>query len=210
MNKRDTPTQQAAFESWIRAAQEGDATALNHFFEQLYERGKASLLSLTKSEAQAEEYFQAAVAKFWLNCVEGEKTLPKSNIEGYIYSIAKFYCIDQLRKQQRTKIQSTDTSMFANQAAFSEYPPFSIDQLEAAELQQKRRTIMHQMIQQLSANCQRLFKAILEDGIEKPKELRVHLGLSEVRRVSVLKHECYKRLRVLTAAALEKELTKRN
>lgn len=209
MSKNDQPTQQVQFLDFLQQAQEGNPTPLNQFFEKLYQKGKVSLLQLTKSEEKAEEYFQAAVTKFWTQCVEGKKALPNSNIEGYIYSMAKFHCIDQMRKQNRNKIDSEDTSTLANKTALSENMIVSIDQSDEEELKQLRRSVMHQMIKQLSDNCQRLFKAILEEGIEKPKQLMTHLGLQEVRRVSVLKHECYKRLRVLTAAALEVELANR-
>jgi len=205
----EKPTQQAQFLELLQQAKEGKSAPLNHFFKKLYEKGKISLLQLAKSEVQAEEYFQAAVTKFWTQCVEGKKALPNSNIEGYIYSMAKFHCIDQMRKQNRTKVDSTEVSILVNTTALSENMIVSIDQTDEAEIKQLRQNVMHQMIKQLSENCQRLFKAILEDGIEKPKQLMAHLGLKEVRRVSVLKHECYKRLRVLTAAALELELARR-
>ncbi|MEN0046498.1 MAG: sigma-70 family RNA polymerase sigma factor [Bacteroidota bacterium] len=209
MSKNDLPTQQAQFLELLQQAKAGNTTPLNRFFKKLYEKGKVSLLKLTKSEELAEEYFQVAVTKFWTQCVEGKKALPNSNIEGYIYSMARFHCIDQMRKQSRQKVDSKDTSTLANQTNLSENMVVSVDQTEEAELQQLRRTVMYQMIKQLSENCQKLFKAILEESIEKPKQLMIHLGLKEVRRVSVLKHECYKRLRVLTAAALEVELARR-
>jgi RNA polymerase sigma factor (sigma-70 family) len=196
------------FVELLEQARSGNTVPLNQFFKKLYQKGKASLLPITKSETKAEECFQAAVTKFWLNCVEGEKPLPKSNVEGYIYSMAKFYCIDEMRKQQRSKTDVQDMALHSNKLAFSEPPTATIDQLEEIKLQTLRQKIIRATIEQLSPNCQRLFQVMLEEGIDKPKQLMTHLGLKEVRRVSVLKHECTKRLKVLTAIALEEELSK--
>lgn len=205
----EPPTSPTQFMVLLEQARAGNSLPLNQFFQQLYIRGKGSLLTLTQSESQAEECFQTAVAKFWSQCVEGKKALPKSNIEGYIYSIAKFHYMDELRKQHRSKTHNEDVAVLANQAAHSVCMVASIDQVDAEKLEALRRTVMHQMIRQLSPNCQDLFNAILEEGIDQPKQLMKHLKLKEVRRVSVLKYECYKRLRVLSAAALEVELLKK-
>lgn len=198
-----TETNSERFALLLAAAKVGDDKGLNIFFKELYEKGKVGLVRLAGSTVDAEEHFQAAVQKFWENCVIGAKPLPAKNIEGYIFSIARFNCIDQHRKNRKqSHFPSGDRAIESNPNLVT-HMQTNLELEEETAFQNHKKTAMHRAIQKLSDNCQRLYRAILEDGVEKAKDLQQVLGMKEVRRVSVLKYECEKRLKILAARELK-------
>jgi len=207
MKKDSENTKQQDFLQFIQAARTGDEEPLNTFFKQLYEKGKHSLLRLTESADEAEEYFQAATAKFWEKCVHGNKELPGTNVEGYIYAMARFHYIDQQRKQSKRQVISNDVIPLENRMELSDTLRTDMELKEDQEVWKRQQKALRLAIKTLSENCQNLFKAILENGIEKTKELQAALGFETPRQVSILRYECNKRLKVIAAAEYERLLT---
>lgn len=191
------------FSELITKAKRGEVQELHRFLRQLYQNGKQSLLSLSGSEADAEEYFAGAVAKFWEQFVLGDRALPDTNIGGYIYTMAKFKCLDHKRKTAKIKITSPLEPETINRKELSENPRLESEHTTEAAAENRRREALQRAIKRLGDNCQRLFNTILETGLEKPRELFSRLGLKDARAVTVLRYECTKQLKVKAAAELE-------
>lgn len=191
------------FEEFITQAKKGNPTKLNQFLQELYQKGKVSLLSLTKSEVDAEEYFAIAVAKFWQKFVIGDQALPEKNIEGYIYTMAKFLCLDQKRSTTNLKIVADGDTMLKKRKEFSEEIKTTMELMEEENNYDRKREAMKRGIARLGEKCQKLFKTMMEKGIEKPSQLFVLLGLKNARAVTVLRYECTRQLRKKAALELE-------
>jgi len=204
MNPDSEHTNRKRFLELISAAKKGNAAPLNQFLKRLYQSKRHSLVRLTQSEAEAEECFQAAVAKFWIKCVEGGKQLPAVNIEGYIYRMAQFYCIDQKRKQSSRKVESKNVLNLENDEHVSEDMRIEMEVLEEERLFELKKAALQKAIKKLSTNCQRLYKAEQDGEMKNIEELQTILGFKEKRRVSVLRYECKERLKVLAAAEYER------
>lgn len=198
------------FADLVASAQKGDAVPLNQFLKSLYQKGKHSLLSLTHSETDAEEYFAIAVAKFWEKFVIGKSPLPKTNISGYIYTMAKFLCLDEKRSGSKIKVVAPIEGAVENKPQLAEDPRFARDFQEEDQREQLRKEAFQRGLAKLGKNCQQLFRTILEKGLEKPRELFSVLGLKNARAVTVLRYECTKQLKVKAALELELLLTQQN
>ena len=192
------------FEAFIIQAKNGNPTKLNQFLQELYQKGKVSLLSLTKSEVDAEEYFAIAVAKFWQKFVISDQPLPEKNIEGYIYTMAKFLCVDKKRSTTRLKIVADGDTALQERKEFSEEMKTTRELMEEEHTYNRKKEAMKRGIAKLGLKCQKLFKTIMEQGIEKSSQLFGLLGLKNARAVTVLRYECTRQLK--KKAALELEL----
>lgn len=191
------------FGELITQAKQGNPTQLNQFLQELYQKGKVSLLNLTKSEVDAEEYFAIAVAKFWQKFVINNQPLPDTNIEGYIYTMAKFLCLDQKRSTTRLKIVADGDTALQERKEYSEEIKTTTELMEEENNYDRKKEAMTRGIARLSVKCQNLFKAIMEKGIEKPSKLFAMLGLENARAVTVLRYECTRQLRKKAALELE-------
>lgn len=206
MQEKNTKTNQADFLALLNTAQNGNGLPLNQFFEQLYRRKKVGLLKLAGSEDLAKECFQVAVSEFWEKCVKAEQQLPNSNIEGYIYSMARFNCIDRQRKAKKYRTVSDDVAGLERNVNLMTAGKNPLEIQEEANAENLKTVSLHKAIKRLSEKCQQLFKAILEEGLTSAKDLQQVLGLADQRRVAVLQYECKKRLKVLATAELKQLL----
>lgn len=193
------------FQELIRDAKAGRPESLNTFLQDLYQKGKRNLLKLTRSETEAEEHFSAAVARFWVEFVNGDRPLPKANIEGYIYTMARFMCIDQHRKKSKLRVVSDEETLA--QSADQGPPPDQFSEEDRAGI---KKEAFERARVKLSDKCQQLFNVIIEQGVEKSREIYSLLGLEDARSATVLRYDCTRRLKVLAALELELLLNKRN
>lgn len=191
------------FSELVAKAKKGEVYPLHQFLHQLYQDGKRSLLRLSGSETEAEEYFARAIAKFWGKFVAGDGALPETNVSGYIYTMAKFMCLDHKRTLTKQAMTSPLEQDLVNRPELAEMPSVENDFQEAAEKEKRQREAMQRAINRLGNNCQQLFRVILETGLEKPRELFGKLGLKDARAVTVLRYECTKQLKVKAAVELE-------
>lgn len=194
-------TDRAQFMIFLENARSGKPEELNQFFRQLYERGKQSLLKLTRSESEAEEVFSAAVAKFWIQFVADGKPLPDHNIEGYIYTMARFHCIDQQRRIARVRVVSDEEARLDNSQRYADTP--RVMPSDADELAQLRSQAIQRARRELNENCQRVCVGLFDEGHHKPAALAQFLNLKDKRAATVMKYECLKRLKRAAAKHLE-------
>lgn len=191
------------FSDLIEKARKGNSQPLNEFLRELYEKGKYSLLKLAGSETEAEEHFSLAIAKFWEKFVVGSAPLPDTNIAGYIYQMAKFACLDKLRGGAKRAPNTSVESAIAKDSGPAELPKTERDHYDEDLRESRRQQAMRNAIAKLGDNCRRLFQTMLEQGLEKPRELFAILGLKDARAATVLRYECTKQLKVKAAIELE-------
>lgn len=198
-----TNTTREAFVEMVKKARQGEVQPLHRYLNQLYQDGKRSLLKLTGSEAEAEEYFATAIARFWEKFIHRDEPLPETNIGGYIYTMARFLCLDQKRRTTKLKITTPLEPEIINRKELAENPKIASEEQEAAARENLRRQAMQRALARLTDKCRDLFQVVLETGLEKPRELFEQLGLENARAVTVLRYDCTKQLKVKAAAELE-------
>lgn len=183
----------------VEEARTGASTKLNDFFANLYEKGIPVLRSLTKSEEEARSYLSDAILRFKQKFVEAKKNLPEKNIEGYIFTMAKFAFYDAQNQQKTTSIELV-----------GQVPDEQVEESRNQwhyraedELQLLRQRAMMEGIKKLTGHCQQLFDTILETGEEKSSKLYSILGWKDARQVTTRRHDCTKQLKIKAAMILE-------
>lgn len=185
------------FSKIVAAAQRGDTVAFNQFFHQLYQDCRTKLLRYATNGVEAEEAFSETVCKFWKTFIIDKKPLPKDNLKGYIFTMAKFYCIDRQRKKKRHRIVAECTE---DKGEWQQTEQDYIDQEQQSE---NYKIALHKGIQQLGDRCRRIFEYMLEHNTTKPREVWQGLGYNNARTFSSIKSECQKKLKIKVAVALE-------
>ncbi|MEM8523353.1 MAG: hypothetical protein AAGG68_01860 [Bacteroidota bacterium] len=206
MNKPIIEWSQAEIVLAVEEAREGVLTQLNHFFSNLYQKGIPVLMSLTKSEEEARSYLSDAILRFKQKFIEMEKRLPEKNIEGYIFTMAKFAFYDAQNQQNTTSIELVG-QVPDEKAEESESPSHYH---AADELQLLQQRAMMEGIQKLTGHCQQLFETILDTGEEKSSKLYPTLGWKDARQVTTRRHDCTKQLKIKAAVILETLLHQKN
>jgi DNA-directed RNA polymerase specialized sigma24 family protein len=187
------------FEQMIAKAKAGRTRAFEQYFRQLFEEICRSLQPYTPSKSEAAEAFAEVIARFWVLFVEGDRPLPKSNIEGYLFTMAKMFCLEKYRQSNKVKIVPIDK-------AFSEQESFSHDfyKEETEKRQQELQyEAINRAIKKVEKKCQKLIKYMLKKGIDKPAQLWEPLGYKNARTISSLKNECLKALRAKSVIELD-------
>ncbi|MEN0051761.1 MAG: hypothetical protein AAF806_32145 [Bacteroidota bacterium] len=206
MNKPIIEWSQAEIVLAVEEARTGALTKLNHFFSNLYQKGIPVLMSLTKSEEEARSYLSDAILRFKQKFVETEKKLPEKNVEGYIFTMAKFAFYDAQNQQKTTSIELVG-QVPDEQAEESKGQWYY---RAADELQLLQQRAMMEGIKKLTEHCQQLFETIMDTGEEKSSKLHPILGWKDARQVTTRRHDCTKQLKIKAAVILETLLRQKN
>ncbi|MFK7935845.1 MAG: RNA polymerase sigma factor [Saprospiraceae bacterium] len=190
----------AEFQTIVTAARNGQPQAFNRFFRQLYEDCKGRLLRYVPHESDAEEAFAEAVYKFWKIFVVEEKPLPQSNLKGYVFTMAKFACLDAHKKRQKHPTISDEVLQMGNNQPSNETDEEAKSQRENYQLALRRG------IAKLGERCRRIFEFMLANDSLKPREVWQQLGYNNARTFSSVKFDCQKKLKVKVAVELEQLL----
>ncbi|MEL6943657.1 MAG: hypothetical protein AAFO82_13385 [Bacteroidota bacterium] len=206
MNKPIIQWSQEEIALAVQEAREGVLTRLNHFFANLYQRGIPVLMGLTQSEEDARSYLSDAILRFKQKFVETDKALPEKNIEGYIFTMAKFAFYDAQKQQRTTNIESVGQVPDQEVAEHKDTHQFRTED----DLQLLQQRAMMEGIKKLTGHCQQLFETIMDTGEEKSSKLYPILGWKDARQVTTRRHDCTKQLKVKAAIILETLLHQRN
>ena len=178
-------------------------------FEEFVEKLKRKLLPLANCvESLAEECALEAIARFYerFNGINRKLITDIENIEGYIFTMAKFECLRNIKgRNKNIDIDPVSPKMNIDSEDNVKSEQEHIEEQEMEELEKEAIKIA---IPKLSENCQMLFATIKEYETDKPSRLFELLGFENPRKVTVLKHDCEKRLKVL--ATVEFENLKKN
>ncbi len=183
----------------IQKAREGDEKTFNLVFKELYTVCKVQLSAYAGSEEQAREAFSEAMYKFWQKFVVEKSELPKTNIKGYIFTMAKYYLIDEQRKKNKHKMVS-DEGLSNSEIT---YMKTEEDFWREQEVEDNYLEALKRAIPKLSSKCKALFHLILAKGLEKPKDLWRPLGYNNARTLSTVKSNCVQKLKIETVIELE-------
>lgn len=190
------------FSKIVAAAQAGQPQAFNRFYKKLYKECKASLLRLVPTETEAEDAFSEVMYKFWNKFIVEGDPLPQSNVEGYIFTMAKFYCINHQKASKKHNISTEDKLDFEKQLNSIEHKTkadFWQEQLQEDNYQ----TALKSGIKKLCKSCQDLFIYMLKTGKDKPRDMWQALGYKNVGTMRSKKSQCSKKLKIKVSVELD-------
>jgi len=140
------------------------------------------------TEADAEDVFQEAMAILWLKCSKGDiRAGSDSNLGGYVFRIAKFKWLDQVRSARNRTTSGVELD--ENTAELQ----------EAGELEE-RIAFLQSLYGQLDEKCQH----VLDMFYYEKKDLRTiaaAIGVDE-SSVRTIKYRCMMKLRKFNARSL--------
>ncbi|MEM9992341.1 MAG: sigma-70 family RNA polymerase sigma factor, partial [Bacteroidota bacterium] len=151
------------------------------------------------SEEQAREAFSETMYKFWQKFVVEGNELPKTNIKGYIFTMVKYYLIDEQRRKSKHRTVS-DEGLSNTEATYMKTESDFWQEQELDDLQQQA---LKQAIQKMGTKCQEIFHLMLKKGLEKPRDLWKPLGYNNARTLSTVKSGCLKKLKLKAVLELE-------
>jgi RNA polymerase sigma-70 factor (ECF subfamily) len=140
-------------------------------FSLLYERYARKIyhkcISMLKDEAAAEDATQEIFMKILRNLSRfGER----SRFSTWVYSITYNYCIDKLRKEQRSPVVSEEPAQFKDEAGAEEVPD--------AEIMEMEIQILKEVLRQLKPEERMLLLMKYQDELSI-KEIATSLNVTE-------------------------------
>lgn len=190
----------ANFSKIVAAAQAGKTQAFNQFFKLLYKDCKQKLLYHVSTETEAEEAFSEAMLKFWKAFVVEGKPLPQNNIKGYIFTMAKYYAINQQRHKKRyPTVSDEEIDQTKNEENKTE-----ADYQKEQNKEDNHQEALKLGVQKLGTRCRKLFEYILKNETDKPRDLWQPLGYKNAATLRSVKSECHKKLKIKVILELER------
>lgn len=183
----------------LHEAQQGNEKSFDAFYLHMKKKCWLKLLNLTKSEFDAKDVFVSAMSKFWEEFIAGNKVLPQSNIEGYIYRMCCNAHHNLFRKKQRSKVDYVETIPEKKENDNFLNSKELIIALKADEA--KFRAFNH-AIDLLCTTCKQVIEVALEG--KKNKEVWSSLGFKTITAYSQKKYNCIKKLTDYLFVELEK------
>ena len=192
--------------NWLQAIKEAqngndvlfNKTVASNFEGHFYQ----ALLGITHEESLVRELYISTITKFWERFVlQGEK-LPESNVDGYIFQMAKNAFFEMNRKKQTYKhsfvspVESIEiVEKYSSLVGTSGY----LDQFDTTKEKDAMVVQIHEAVQSLDDTC----KEIIEQNIVQGTSLTIlkdELGISGTYNAIVQKKKrCLQALkRILT------------
>lgn len=199
------------WESTIELARQGDEAPFNAYVNEMYiSRYHKSILKITEGdEAMTREVYTNAITKFWERFILRAESIPKRNINGYVFNMARNAFVDIKRQAKRNKecefcshqalnIARDYTTMTIEDKSF-DGSPYEIEQEDYEMKMQLLRT----SISELDEKCQEIINRNVYEG-EFLKDLKLELGFTGTYQSIVEKKKrCIRRLSKLMFKALE-------
>ena len=196
-------------QTWIEAvdrARNGDDSLFSKVVSSNFQQHfYTPILLLTKDRSLVDEIYTLSITKFWERFVLWGEELPSSNINGYIFKMARNAFFEMKRKQSTIKassIVSVDAiEIFETYSAYM----YEEEPYESVELNSEKDALLKAVIQamtQLNPLCKQIIeKNILErDSLKSIKE-ELALG-GTYNSIVQKKKRCIKRLKKLLNAKL--------
>lgn len=195
------------FQAILDEVKEGRNASIEAFFKQLFTKSIRQLQKFTHSRSEAQEAFSEVIVKFWMLFVEGNKPLPESNIDGYIFTMAKMHCLEKYRRKNKHRVLSLE-EVASRAYEIQDDAKTQVEFFQQQEQEELEQEAFSQALQKLGQNCRTLFQMILDTGLDKPRDLWQPLGYKNARTLSSLKDQCLKKLK--RNAAFEFEMLQQN
>ena len=185
----------------VISARTGDDSLFNKIVSTNYKQHFYDpILAMTKDSSLVEEIYILSITKFWERFVLKGEDLPNSNINGYLFQMARNAFFELKRKQSTTK-----ASMFVTMDAAEIYESYSsyVQKNESPEILHKDsdKTVLlrsiYEAMTQLDPICVKIIeKNILENRLLKT--IKEELALSGTYNSIVKKKKrCIKKLKDL-------------
>lgn len=198
-------------EDWIEAvnrAREGDDRLFNKVVSSRYKQHFCdSILAITKGLDAAEEIYILSITKFWERFILGGEELPDSNINGYIFQMARNAFFEKKRKQTTTKASMT-VSLDATEVykTYISYVNGNKSITDAVSSDSQRVVVLRAVfdaLAKLDPLCSQIIeKNILENNLLKT--VKEELALTGTYNSIVKKKKrCIKKLRNLFKAQID-------
>lgn len=131
----------------IQGFRKNDTAILEGVYGRVFPKIRAHVLKNNGTEAYAKDIFQEAFIVCWKN-IKADKLAGDSNIEAYLYTIAKNKWTDYLRSSDYKKRKSNNDTL----QLVREEEDAGVDERE----EETKRNAMQQALAQLGQNCRTL------------------------------------------------------
>lgn len=182
----------------IETTKNGDENYFNQKISEEYIRTfKSQLIKLTKDDAVAREVYSLAICKFWERFILKKEEIPKSNIQGYLFNMARNAFIDLKRKEKLklNKVQSLSELELTH--AFSQSIKHStiIDTVISANSEKEYQIrLLYEAFNGIDEVCQELIQRNICNS-EKLTALKIELGFfGAYQSIVDKKKRCVKKL----------------
>ncbi len=167
----------------IVSIQEGkNQHVLNALYKRTLPKVKSLIRKMNGGEDDALDIFQEAVIVFYRE-VKLNKMKEDTNIDGFIYTVARNLYLNKLRVTNRQ--ESFD---YSEEALYAEKP--SVERhLEMKDSENE----MMKLLESLGDKCKELLKALIFDELDY-QEVALKLGFASGDVVKTQKHRCKKKL----------------
>lgn len=180
-------TQEQTNQQLIQGFQKNNTNVLEGIYVRVFPKIKVYVVKNNGNEAHAKDVFQEAFIACWKN-IKANKLAENSNVEAYLYTIAKNKWTDYLRSTQYKKKKSGPDQLTYAKADMD----IEVDEDE----EDTKRKAMQQALKQLGENCKILlnlfyFERRSMDDIAR----KLNLASASARNQ---KYRCMEKLRKLT------------
>lgn len=185
---------EAALQKLANELRNGNETGLDEVFVSAHQVCVAQLTKLTGSNADAEDLFMDAMWLFRSVLLKG-KIPNASNINGYLFTIARNLFLKQTRNNEKWVHASADekeVAQFLTKMANNAHEQEEFE-FEGASEKEQRFTAVIQAFDSLGEQCRKLLEAYLLQEIPL-KDLQVPLGYNNYDTIRAAKYQCKKSL----------------
>ncbi len=158
---------------------------LNTLYKRTLPKIKNLIRKMNGSDEDAQDIFQESVIIFYRE-VKLNKLLDNTNIDGYIYTVARNLYLNKLRIVNRmVELKESDGNDFAEKPAIERHLEFKDSEND-----------MMQLLTKLGEKCKEILKALAFEELDY-QEVADKLGFASGDVVKTQKHRCKKRLEQL-------------
>ncbi len=162
-----------------------DPKTLKKVYLEVYPKARAYVLNNRGNEAMAKDVFQEAFIACWRNIKEG-RLKEDSNLEAYLFTIAKNKWLDHLRSEKFRKTTSMNGITIMDTQTTAEEDHHAI---------YKEGQSVQEVMAQLGKACQNLLKGFYFDRKDM-EELATEMGITAASARNK-KYRCMQQLRTL-------------
>ncbi|MEM8999836.1 MAG: sigma-70 family RNA polymerase sigma factor [Bacteroidota bacterium] len=168
------------------AFKNNDENVMQKVYQNIFPKFRTYVLNNSGAEVQAKDVFQEAFISCWRNIKE-DKLAPNSNVEGYLFTIAKNKWIDHLRSSNTMKTMAIDS--FSQLSLVSE-------EGEKKDEKEAQLIAIRNALKGLKHNCRSLLNLFYFER-KSMEEISKKINLSPASARNQ-KYRCMEKLRALS------------
>ena len=168
------------------AFKRNDQKVMQQVYQNMFPRFRNHVLNNSGDEAQAKDVFQEAFIACWRNIKEDKLTF-NSNVEAYLFSIAKNKWIDFLRSSRFKKTVNTESFSHLSLVA---------EESDKSEEKESQLEVIQKALNQLKDNCRALLQLFYLER-KSMDEISKEMNLTPATARNQ-KYRCMEKLRALS------------